>query len=190
MTKVFGPNIFRVLMLVGALATGACTTSVSFGNRTYAEVDDGLGAATAACAFVLAALESLEAPVVPDLRVVRPINPIIATNGLATRGIPADWMLNYMVRVSIIEIECIMAAIEKRNIAGKVSHGLSSTGLHEDPQGGVPVIYLYLPNERAALWIFASDTVAPIGVPWDPTISDPVLRYMDFLSVIERLVTL
>ena len=177
-------------MLVGALATGACTTSVSFGSRTYTDVDAGLAAATASCAFVLGALESLEAPVVSDLRVVRPINPIIASNGLAFRGIPKDWMVNYVVRVSIIEIECIMAAIEKRNIAWKVSRGLSSTGLHEDPDGEVPVIYLYLANERSALWVFASGTVGPIGVPWDPTIKDPVLRYMDFLGIIERLVTL
>jgi hypothetical protein len=99
-------------------------------------------------------------------------------------------MVSYVVRVSIIEIECIMAAIEKRSIAWKVSRGLSSTGLHEDPDGEVPVIYLYLANERSALWVFASSTVSPIGVPWDPTIKDPVLRYMDFLGIIERLVTL
>ena len=125
---------------------------------------------------------------IPSLRVVRPINPIVATNGLASRGIPRDWMVNYMLRASIIEIDCIRAAIDKRNIAERMTSGLSSDGLHEDPQDGVPVIYLYLPNHRSALWIFASDTMAPIGLAWDPSIKDPVLRYMDFLGVIERLV--
>lgn len=198
MKNNFWPNGLRVLILVGALATGACTKSdwsvlpqtVTLGGQTYADADAGLAAANAACSFILGSVEPLETPVIPRLRVVRPINPIIATNGLASRGIPRDWMVSYMLRASIIEIDCIRAAIGKRNIAETMTGGLSSDGLHEDPQDGVPVIYLYLPNHRSALWIFASDTVGPIGLAWDPSIKDTVLRYMDFLGIIERLATL
>ena len=190
MKNNFGPNGLRVLILVGALATGACTRTVTFGGQTYTDADAGLAAANAACAFILGSVEPLETPVIPRLRVVRPINPIIATNGLASRGIPRDWMVSYTLRASIIEIDCIRAAIDKRKIAETTTGGLSSDGSHEGHQDGVPVIYLYLPNHRSALWIFASDTVDPIGLPWDPSIKNPVLRYMDFLGIIERLATL
>jgi hypothetical protein len=177
-------------MLLGALTTGACTNSVTFGGQRYAAADEGIAAANAACSSILGSLDPLETPVVSDLRLVRPTNPIVATNGIKSRGIPRDWMVNYLLQVSIIEIDCIRAAIEKRNIAGKVTRGFSSTGLHEDPAGGVPVVYLYLPNHDSALWFFASDTVPRTGLGWDPSIEDPALRYMDFLGIIERLVAL
>ena len=99
-------------------------------------------------------------------------------------------MVSYLLQVLITEIDCILAAIEKRNIAEKLASGFSTTGLHVDPKGGVPVVYLYLPNHDSALWIFASDTVPRTGLGWDPSIGDPALRYMDFLGIIERLIAL
>lgn len=180
----------RALMLLAALVTGACANSVTFGGQRYASADEGMAAANAACASILALIEPMENPVVSSLRLVRPTNPIVATNGLKSRGIPRDWMVSYLLQISIIEIDCIRAAIEKRSIAEKVTRGFSSTGLHEDPAGGIPVVYLYLPNHDSALWIFASDTVPRTGLGWDLSIGDPALRYMDFLGIIERLVPL
>ena len=110
--------------------------------------------------------------------------------GLRAEASHSDWMVSYLLQISIIEIDCIRAAIEKRSIAEKVTRGFSSTGLHEDPAGGIPVVYLYLPNHDSALWIFASDTVPRTGLGWDLSIGDPALRCMDFLGIIERLVPL
>ena len=49
---------------------------------------------------------------VSSLRLVHPTNPIVATNGLKSRGIPRDWMVSYLLQISIIEIDCIRAAIK------------------------------------------------------------------------------
>ena len=134
---------------------------MTFGGQRYASADEGMAAANAACASILALIEPMENPVVSSLRLVRPTNPIVATNGLKSRGIPRDWMVSYLLQISIIEIDCIRAAIEKRSIAEKVTRGFSSTGLHEGPAGGIPVVYLYLPNHDSALWDFRQRHSAP-----------------------------
>ena len=57
MKTIFAANSLRVLILVGALATGACTQTVKYGGQKFADADAGLAAANAACAFILGSVE-------------------------------------------------------------------------------------------------------------------------------------
>ena len=78
----------RTNNLVERIGYGACSNSVTLGGQRYASAGEGIAAANAACSSILASIDPLETPVVSDLRLARPTNPIIATNGLKTRGVP------------------------------------------------------------------------------------------------------
>lgn len=190
MKKLEGFKIpVRAGLLALVLTTAGCGgTSVTFGGQGYATPDEAIGAAREACASALGGLESLDQPVVKELRLVLPTNPTVTNNGLVRNGRPPQWMVEYLGTILILEVDCVRSAIQKRNIAESITIIYSPDANHAEPIGDVPVVYLYLPDHASAFWYFSSAAVRGQPLGWNPEITDPSERYAVFLAGIERLV--
>ena len=175
-------------LLALLFSVGACTPSVSFNGRTYPSPQAEIEAAQAMCAAALGPVEVREQPLVGGLRLVLPANATVARNGLIREGSPPQWMVDYLVAILVLELDCVRAAIQKRNIAQVLEVAYDTQALHQQASGDVPVVYLYLPEHRLAQWHFATAANPRQPLGWNPAIADVAERYEDFLAAIEGLV--